>query len=878
MADVNWLIICSALILQMQAGFMCLESCLTRSKNSINVAAKNITDFSVAALLYWGFGFALMFGTSEAGWIGSSNFFANPETPQLAAFFLFQTMFCGTAATIISGAVAERMKLNAYIGVILLISGVIYPLFGHWAWNGLETGELQGWLGKLGFVDFAGSTVVHSIGAWAALGALLHLGPRTGRFPKDQPAARIHGSNLQFSVLGLLLLWFGWFGFNGGSALALTERVPLVLINTVLAGATGLVSAAAWSIIKDKRPRVEVLINGCLGGLVAITACCHAVTPAIAVVIGVIAAVVVQGVAKLLEHRQIDDAVGAIAVQGGAGVWGTLAVGLFGQTKLLGTGLSRYVQIGVQVLGIVVAIELAFGVMFLGLFVLRLVVPLRVSDEEEKIGLNISEHEASTELYEFLKVIEEQAESQDLSLRAAIDPFTEVGLIAERYNSMLDALDKAVSQTNAIVETAINGIVTFTQQPTGLIIATANPSAAQIFGCSITDIIGLPLSRFIQWPVVWMADQKPVVPNLLEKKQWEMMGYRWDRSTFPLEASIAEIKLNQQQLYVLIFQDITTRHRARLALRQSRDQLQEKNYELEQALNQLKQTQVQLIQAEKMSSLGQVVAGVATEVSSPVSFIYGNIQPAINYVNDLLSLIQQYQTHYPKPAREIQDYAEEIDLEYLQADFYRLLKSMRTGAERIREIVKSLQEFSRPDEAEVKRSNIHESIESTLMLLQNRLKSLDGNSGVNVIREYGDLPRIECYPGQLIQVFINILNNSIEALGQLFPANSQSNYSTLNSVTTPPEQPEIRIKTRVLDLDLVEISISDNGPGIEEENVGKVFDSFFTTKPAGQGKGLGLSISREIIMDRHHGNLECQSVLGEGTQFIIRLPIHRPYR
>ncbi|MEO0705344.1 MAG: hypothetical protein AAF050_06735, partial [Cyanobacteria bacterium J06649_5] len=269
--DAAWVIGCAGLVLLMQPGFMCLESGLTRSKNSINVAVKNLADLGISICFFWGFGYALMFGASQAGWIGTSGFFLDIESDaKLAAFFLFQMMFCGTATTIVSGALAERQRFQGYIVIAVVISGLIYPIFGHWAWNDVNTAELSGWLGRLGFVDFAGSSVVHSIGGWVSLAALLIVGPRTGRFTASG-RHKIHGSNLPFSVLGVMLLWVGWLGFNGGSTFALSDQVPKIIVHTVLAGGAGMIAAGGLGWYQVRVVEAETLINGSIAGLVSIT-------------------------------------------------------------------------------------------------------------------------------------------------------------------------------------------------------------------------------------------------------------------------------------------------------------------------------------------------------------------------------------------------------------------------------------------------------------------------------------------------------------------------------------------------------------------------------------------------------------------------------
>jgi Amt family ammonium transporter len=392
--DVLWIMICASLVFVMQAGFLCLESGLTRRKNSINVAVKNLADFCLTTIVFWLFAFGLMFGASWHGWIGVSEFFLNFQNIDAfyGSFFIFQVMFCGAAVTIMSGAVAERMKFSSYLIATFVVSALIYPVVGHWAWTGLDTGEALGFLNSLGFVDFAGSTVVHSVGGWVSLALLLILGPRRGRFDADGKPQRIRPSNLPLATLGVMFLFIGWLGFNGGSTLAFNSQVPLIVINTLIGGSVGAMSAGLLGYAVQKRLNVTQFMNGCLAGLVAVTANCFAVTTPVAALIGLVGGMIAIGVEEFLEFMKIDDAVGAIPVHLGAGLWGTLAVGLYGDLEILGTGLTRIEQITVQLLGIGVTAVWAFGLTYIILKLVNSFHRLRVSADHEDIGLNVSEH------------------------------------------------------------------------------------------------------------------------------------------------------------------------------------------------------------------------------------------------------------------------------------------------------------------------------------------------------------------------------------------------------------------------------------------------------------------------------------------------------
>ena len=871
---------------------MCLESGLTRPKNSINVAVKNFADFGVSVALFWAFGYALMFGVSNSGLLGFNDFFVSAESqPKLASFFLFEAMFCGTATTIVSGAVAERMKFKAYLLVTCIASGLIYPLFGHWAWNGINLGSFNGWLGQLGFVDFAGSTIVHSIGGWIALAALLVIGPRQGRFDSQNGSRKFHGANLQLSVMGAMLLWLGWFGFNGGSVLSLNDRVPGIIVHTVIAGVAGAIASGLISWQRRKVPEVELLINGSIAGLVSITGSCHAITTPQAALIGAIGAVFMMLTKYLLERLRIDDAVDAVAVHAGAGVWGTLAVALFGNPQLLHGNLSKTSQILVQLLGIVVAFICAFGLTWILLFSINRFFGLRVSPADEDLGLNISEHHAQTEVYDLFRVMADHAKKQDLSLRVPVDPFTEVGRIAVRYNQVMDSLEDAITRTEAIIKTATDAIITFSHSTWEIL--TANPSAEDIFGYSKSKLIGSSIVKLLELPTEDVTEQKLLIENYLKSGRHQVVGRRENGTTFALEITVTQATLNHSCFYTGTFRDISDRKRAEEALQQAAQtlqtslELQQKNRQLEDTLRELKYTQAQLIHSEKMSSLGHLVAGVAHEINNPVNFIYGNLTYAGEYVRDLLHMLKIYRRELPEPSPEMAEEMESLDLDFIQDDFPKIVQSMKEGANRIRDIVKSLRTFSRLDESELKFVDIHEGIDSTLMLLERHLQPTLTRPGIEIIKEYGQLPKVECYAGQLNQVFMNLLSNAIDALDMggdrangngCAPESRYHKFANGNwrSPIVQPVVPTIYIDTEVISEKHISIRIADNGPGMTEDVKTKIFDPFFTTKPVGKGTGLGLSVSYQVVTDKHGGKLTCNSAPNKGSEFIIEIPLEQP--
>ena len=449
LVDTLWVINCAILVFIMQAGFMCMESGLSRQKNSINVALKNAADFGVSVVIFWLFGFGLMFGKSFNGLFGTDLFFFATNISEYQTYFVFQAMFVATAATIISGAVAERLKFIGYLVITVLATGIIYPIVGHWAWSSSYLGEAmnKGWLASIGFVDFAGSTIVHSVGGWIALSGILILGPRIGKFSIANKG-KFTGSSFPLAVLGTLILWFGWFGFNGGSNGAMDDAVPLILINTFLAASFGLLTGLVISFLIHKKPDPIYIVLGPLAGLVAITAACNSVNSLLAIIIGIIGSIIAIIVAKILDRFEIDDVVGAVPVHLAAGIWGTLAVGFFSDLEILGTGLTRFEQIKVQIIGIASIGAFSFIVSFILLKILNSFYPLRVSPLHEQVGLNIAEHGAASIEHDLISILDKQSTSGDLKIRGPQDPFTAGGVIGLYYNKLMSKLETSEAEKN----------------------------------------------------------------------------------------------------------------------------------------------------------------------------------------------------------------------------------------------------------------------------------------------------------------------------------------------------------------------------------------------------------------------------------------------
>ena len=398
-ANILWTLVAAALVFWMQAGFAFVESGFTRAKNAGNIMMKNMLDLCMGAVAFWAIGFGLMFGISN-GFTGGSLFFLSPDNGSADGqwqytFWMFQVVFAATAATIVSGAMAERTKFSGYLVYSVFISMLIYPIFGHWAWGNLlvgENGDSGAWLASMGFIDFAGSTVVHSVGGWAALAGAIVVGPRLGKFDKNGRARAIPGHNLSMAALGVFILFLGWFGFNGGSTTAANGTVARIIVNTFLAACVGAIFAMIVAWFKFGKPDIGMTLNGTLAGLVAITAPCATVTPLGAVIIGSLAGVIVVFSVLFFDKIKIDDPVGAISVHGVCGAFGTLGAALFHENLFLGLEYDLMGALTTQLIGVGAAFVWTFTTAFILFKVVAATVGLRVTAQEELEGLDIGEH------------------------------------------------------------------------------------------------------------------------------------------------------------------------------------------------------------------------------------------------------------------------------------------------------------------------------------------------------------------------------------------------------------------------------------------------------------------------------------------------------
>lgn len=521
--DIVWLMVAAGLVLLMQIGFMLLEAGFVRSKNSVNVAQKNLLDFTFSAIVFALIGFMIAFGASSSLPFGfDTSFFAlNGADNWVLAFFVFQVMFCGTATTIVSGAVAERMRLTAYVMASIFVAAFVYPMFVHWAW-GNALGENGGaFLAHMGFVDFAGSTVVHATGAWFALAACIVLGPRIGRFDAFGHPVRFAGHSLVLATSGALLLFVGWIGFNGGSTITVSDDIAHIVVNTILAAATGTVAGYLLGWRQDAVILPEKAICGLLGGLVAVTAGCLVLTAGGALVVGLLGGVAAVGANRAIEkYLKIDDAIGVAGVHGVAGVLGTLAVAWLAPLSALPAD-TRLEQFGVQAFGSALNFVWAFGLGYLFFKSLDTIMPIRVEARDEELGLNEAEHATRLGIGHVEQAMSALVEgTADLNMRLAVEGGDDAEHLTRLFNALLDNIQKEETQRefdtemrrsaeeaerlSALANSTFEAICISAEGR----IVDGNEALGKLLGTSVKALCGRTIEEFVDlddWPRVQAA-------------------------------------------------------------------------------------------------------------------------------------------------------------------------------------------------------------------------------------------------------------------------------------------------------------------------------------------------------------------------------------
>jgi len=586
-----WVVFAASLVFLMQAGFAARESGLTRSKNAMNVALKLLVGTLVGTLLFWAIGSALLLGGSSA-WIGGGGFFGSGATgpgavsSSFSALVILNAALACAAAGILSGAVAERIRLAPYLVVVAVFAALVYPLFARWAAS-------PGWLGARGFVDAGGATTVHSLGGWLALAGLIVVGPRAGRFGEGRRPTAIPGSSMPLASLGTFILWLGLIGANAGQA-SVDVALPRILANLFVGAGAGGVIALGIGWVRGGKPEAELPMNGILAGLVAVSGASYALATPGALIVGGVAGGVVVGVERLLVAAGLDDAVGAVSIHLGGGLWGTLCVGIFGDLNLLGTGLGRGGQIKAQFEGLLSCGIFAFVIGFAALKLIALVTQLRVTGDDERDGLDAVDHGARSELGALLDVMEESARTGDLTLRAPIEPFTEMGAVGRQYNRVLETVAFTTAQTESLVRTSLDALVTFN---TDGIITSSNPAASAIFGhgerefrqVSITSLFAP--SRSADGTSTGRADLATLLKTFVGQTL-EARGQRRSGEEFPMEASFNYVSVGEDEIYTATIRDVTQRKDTEAELNRAQAEIRRR---LEQELDDAKVVQKALL-------------------------------------------------------------------------------------------------------------------------------------------------------------------------------------------------------------------------------------------------------------------------------------------
>lgn len=817
--NTSWVLMCAFLVMTMQIGFCMLEAGLVRQKNNINVAFKNLMDFIVSGLVFWAVGFGLMYGNGHGSGLFGTSMFLKSHADGATAFFLYQLVFCSAAATVVGGALAERTRLSGYLVISALLAAVFYPLMGHWAWGGALDNGKAGWLADMGFIDFAGSTVVHGTGGWLALAAVLIVGPRIGRFDATKP---LRGSNYPVATVGVLVLWFGWFGFNGGSTYEFNDRVPIILVNTSMSAAAGGFALLAWAWIKEKKPDIAASLNGTIAGLVGVTAGAHIYDTTDAILVGVIAAITCGLATKLLNRLQIDDVIGAWPAHAVAGATGTLMVALLGDVSAFANGVGRVQQLAIQATGVATVALWAFGVGLVVLYVVNKIMPLRVTEADERIGLNIAEHDASTDLVELVSEMNAHQAKGDFNTSVSVEPHTEVGQIASEYNQVLERVRLEIetreeayrqleeaSEFRFIFENAHEGIVQFARSG---MITKANPAAIALLGFqSEEELIPGAGKWFSALEGVDREKQLKRMISLLNDKgvarEIELSFVRAiDGRTGHVQIDLRRILATEDNPTTVLASIIDISEKlANDRLRIERDSAH--------AASQAK---------------SEFLANMSHEIRTP-----------LNGVTGMLELLSRTE---------------------LDARQSRYLNIAGTSADALLSVINDILDVSKIEAGKLELEQTSFALPELLADVVDMFAPLAASKNIELASLVPtNVPeRVIGDPERLRQVFINLLGNALK-------------FTETGSVKL-----RCQSKSRADGKTDLHFEIEDSGPGISELERERLFEAFTqadtsTTRKHG-GTGLGLTITRQLI-ELMGGSIGVDSVFGMGTTFKVDLTL-----
>jgi len=800
-----------------------LEAGLVRQKNSINVAFKNLMDFIVAGLAYWAVGFGIMYGIGEPNGIYGTSMFLKSHEDGATAFFLFQLVFCSASATVVGGALAERTRLSAYLVISALVAALFYPMIGHWVWGGVLGQGTEGWLAQRGFIDFAGATVVHGTGGWLALAAVLIVGPRLGRFAENAPELR--GSNYPVATVGVLVLWFGWFGFNGGSLLEYNDTVPQIIVNTSLAAAAGGFALLSWAWLKERKPDIAASLNGTIAGLVGVTAGANIYETTDAILVGVLSAAACGLATKLLEKLKIDDVISAWPAHAVAGGVGTLLVAVCGDTSAFADGVTRAEQFVIQLTGVATIAAWAFGVGYALLFLINKIMPLRVSEDDERIGLNISEHNASTELVDLVGEMQMHRDNGDFYTPVSVEPHTEVGQIAGEYNRVLDRVRLEIdtreeayrqleeeSEFRFIFENGHEGIVQFARNGA---ITKANPAAVKLLGFESADKLKAGVGQ-------WMsrlhgADKETKLKNMVHLLNTEGV------------ASEVELSFNRnddgQQAHVQIdLRRLVTADGTQPTVLASVIDVSEKK-------------------ANERLRMERDVAEAASHAKSEfLANMSHEIRTPLNGVTGMLELLSR------------------TELDTRQERFIHVAG---TSAGSLLSVINDILDVSKIEAGKLELEETEFALPQLLADVLDMFAQQAASKGIELASLLPtNIPeRVIGDPERLRQVFINLVSNAIK-------------FTERGSVTLRCRSEKVGASRARL-----QFSIEDTGVGIPTAEKERLFEAFTqadtsTTRKHG-GTGLGLNITRQLI-ELMGGDISVDSTVGKGTVFHVNLDMITP--